>query len=102
MQACRRLVARMGEQDIDRDTAAGIEIDGGDMALVMGDLDDPAIDHRYVAARQIGLDIGRNVVTIGDTVNLSVQSWNSLTDWCDCGPDQTRPQCWPATSKPSQ
>src|SRR3954454_12020353 len=35
-------------------------------------------------------------------VNLSVQSWNSLTDWCDCGPDQTRPQCWPATSKPSQ
>ena len=42
MQACGRLVARMGEQDVDRDIAAGIEIDGGDMALVMGDLDDPA------------------------------------------------------------
>src|SRR6188474_2208307 len=65
MQACGRLVARMGEQDGDRDIAAGIEIDGGDMALVMGDLDDPAIDDKYVAARQVGLDIGRNVVTIG-------------------------------------
>src|SRR5438552_15111012 len=66
MQACGRLVARMGEDDVDRDIAAGIEIDGGDMALVMGDLDDPAIDDRYVAARQIGPDIGRNVVTIGE------------------------------------
>src|SRR5436190_19801461 len=66
MQACGRLVARMREQDVDRDIAAGIEIDGGDMALVMGDLDDPAIDDRYVAARQIGPDIGRNVVTIGE------------------------------------
>src|ERR1700758_4993725 len=66
MQACGRLVARMGEQDVDRDIAAGIEIDGGDMALVMGDLDDPAIDDRYVAARHIGLDIGRNVITIGE------------------------------------
>src|SRR5437867_9764864 len=64
MQAYGRLVAQMGEQDVDRDISAGIEIDGGDMALVMGDLDDPAIDDRYVAARQIGLDIGRNVVTV--------------------------------------
>src|SRR5436190_23518848 len=47
-----------------------IEIDGGDMALVMGDLDDPAIDDRYVAARQIGLDIRRNVVTIGEERQL--------------------------------
>src|SRR6476660_6590369 len=70
MQACGRLVARMGEQDVDRDTAAGIEIDGGDMALVMGDLDDPAIDDRYVAARQIGLDVGRNVVTIREDSQL--------------------------------
>src|SRR5438046_2579006 len=70
MQACGRLVARMGEQDVDRDTAAGIEIDRGDMALVMGDLDDPAIVDRYVAARQIGLDIGRNVVTIGEESQL--------------------------------
>src|SRR6059036_291726 len=70
MQACGRLVARMGEQDVDRDIAAGIEIDGGDMALVMGDLDDPAIDDRYVAARQIGLYIGRNVVTIGEDSQL--------------------------------
>src|SRR3954463_493611 len=66
MQACGRLVAWMGEQDVDRDIAAGIEIDSADMALVMGDLDDPAIDERYVAARQIGLDIGRNVMTIGE------------------------------------
>src|ERR1700752_3324000 len=70
MQGCGRLVARIGEQDVDRDIAAGIEIDGGDMALVMGDLDDPAIDERYVAARQIGLDIGRNVVTIGEERQL--------------------------------
>src|SRR5687768_5873516 len=70
MQACGRLVARMGEQDVHRDIAAGIEIDGGDLALVMGDLDDPAIDDRYVAARQIGLDIGRNVVTIGEDSQL--------------------------------
>src|SRR5947207_8972718 len=66
MQACGRLVARMGEQDVDRDIGAGIQIDGGDMAPVMGDLGDPAIDDRYVAARQIGPDIGRNVVTIGE------------------------------------
>src|SRR6266700_2307395 len=66
MQACGRLVARKGEQDVDRDIAAGVEIDGGDMAPVMGNLDDPAIDDRYVAARQIGPDIGRNVVTIGE------------------------------------
>jgi len=65
VQACRRLVARLGEQDVNRDIAAGIEIDGGDMAVVMGDLDDPAIDDGYVAVRQIGLDIGRNVMTIG-------------------------------------
>src|SRR5437016_9116441 len=66
MQACGRLVARKGEQDVDRDIGAGLEIDGGDMAPAMGDLDDPAIDDRYVAARQIGPDIGRNVVTIGE------------------------------------
>lgn len=65
MQACGRLVARMGEEDVDRDIALGIEIDGSDMALLMGDLDDPAKGDRYVAARQIGLDIGRNVVTVG-------------------------------------
>src|SRR5437879_12455408 len=70
MQACGRLVARKGEQDVDRDIGAGIKIDGGDMAPVMGDLDDPAIDDRYVAARQIGLDIGRNVVTIGEDSQL--------------------------------
>src|SRR3990170_3043457 len=66
MQACGRLVARKGEEHVDRDIAAGIDFDGGDMAPVMGDLDDPAIDDRYVAARQIGQDIGRNVVTIGE------------------------------------
>src|SRR5579859_6562102 len=66
MQACGRLVARMREQDVDRDIGAGIELDGGVMAPVMGDPGDPAIDDRYVAARQIGPDIGRNVVTIGE------------------------------------
>src|SRR5438067_5132027 len=66
MQACGRLVARMREQDVDRDIGAGIELDGGIMAPAMGDLGDPAIDDRYVAARQIGPDIGRNVVTIGE------------------------------------
>src|SRR3954469_25928688 len=66
MQACGRLVARMREQDVDRDIGAGIELDGGAMAPVMGDLGDPALDDRYVAARQIGPDIGRNVVTIGE------------------------------------
>src|ERR1700756_3422906 len=66
MQACGWLVARLGEKDVDRDIAAGIEIDGGVMAPVMGDLDDPAIDDRYFAARQIGPDIGRNVMTIGE------------------------------------
>src|SRR5438552_14772338 len=66
MQAWGRLVARMRKQDVARDIAAAIELDGGDMAPVMGDLDDPAIDDRYVAARQIGSDIGRNVVTIGE------------------------------------
>jgi len=66
MQACGRLVARMGEQDVDRDIATGIEIDGGGMAPVIGDLGDSALYDRYVATRQIGPDIGRNVVTIGE------------------------------------
>lgn len=35
------------------------------MAVMMGDLDDPAFDDGYVAVRQIGPDIGRNVMTIG-------------------------------------
>src|SRR4030095_13220434 len=33
---------------------------------VMGDPGDPALDDRYVATRQIGPDIGRNVMTIGE------------------------------------
>ena len=66
MQVCRRLVARMREQDVDRDIGAGIEVYGGAMAPVMGDLGDPVIDDRYVTVRQIGPDIGRNVVTIGE------------------------------------
>src|SRR5437879_6390528 len=66
MQACGRLVARMREQDVDRDIGAGIELDGGAMAPVMGDLGDPALDDSYVATRQIGPDIGLNVVTIGE------------------------------------
>src|SRR6185436_9261425 len=70
MQACGRLVAWLREQDVDRDIGAGIELDGGVMAPVMGDLGDPAIDDRYVAAGQIGPDIGRNVVTTGEDSQL--------------------------------
>src|SRR5438445_13563298 len=70
MQACGRLVARMGEQDVDRDIATGIELDCGVMAPAMGDLDDPALEDRYVAARQIGPDSGRNVVTSGEDRQL--------------------------------
>src|ERR1700741_2246919 len=66
MQACGRLAARMREKDVDRDIWAGIELDGGVMAPAMGDLDDPAIDDRYVTVRQIGPDIGRNIVTSGE------------------------------------
>jgi hypothetical protein len=66
MQACGRLVARMREQDVDRDIGAGIELDGGVMGSVLGDPSDPAIDDGYVASRQIGPDIGRNIVTIGE------------------------------------
>ena len=62
MQACGRLVARMGEQDVDRDIAAGIKIDGGDMALVMGDLNDPASEIsrrvREVKTTQLRADLG--------------------------------------------
>ena len=70
MQACGRLVARLGEQDVNRDMAMGIEVDSGDVALVMGDFDDPAIDDGDVAVRQIGLNIGRNVMTIGEYSQL--------------------------------
>src|SRR5438094_1166569 len=66
MQACGRLVARMREQDVDRDIGAGIELDGGAMAPVTGDFGNPAIDDRYVAVPQIDPDIGWNVVTIGE------------------------------------
>jgi len=65
MQACRRLVARMREQDVDRHIGAGIEIDDGAMVPVLGDSRDPAIHDRYVAERQIGPDIWRKVVAIG-------------------------------------
>ena len=54
MQACGRLVARMREQNVDRDIGAGIDLDGGTMAPVTGDPGDPAIDDRYVATCQIG------------------------------------------------
>ena len=70
MQACGRLVAGMGEQDVDRDILAGIKIDGANFAFVVGNLHDPAIDDRDLAARQIGLDFGRNVVTIGEDSQL--------------------------------
>src|SRR5204862_522876 len=66
MQACGRLVARMREQDVNRDIGAGIELDGGIMAPAMGDLGDPAIDDRYFAARQIGPDIQRRLVIVAE------------------------------------
>src|SRR5205823_13128737 len=70
MQACGRFVTRMREQDVDRDIGAGIELDGGVMAPVMGDPGDPAIDDGYASARQIGPDIERNVMTIGEDRQL--------------------------------
>ena len=62
MEVCGRLVARKGEQDVDRHIAAGIEVDGGAIAPAMGDLVGPPIDDSDVAARKIGPDVGRNVV----------------------------------------
>src|SRR5687767_10697357 len=66
MQAGGRLVARMREQDVDRDIGPGIALDGGVMGPVLGDPGDPAIDDGYVATHQIDPDIGRNVMTIGE------------------------------------
>src|SRR6185437_9535108 len=51
--------------DVDRDIGAGIDLDGGGMTPFMGDPDDPAINDWYVATRQIGADIERNIVSIG-------------------------------------
>lgn len=66
MQACGRLVARMREQDVDRNLGVGIEPDDGVMVPLVDDFGDPAIDDRYTATRQIGPDIGRNAVTVGE------------------------------------
>ena len=67
----------MGEEDVDGDIEAGVEIDGRVLATVLGDLDDPAIDHRHIATGQIGADIGRMSWPSAKRVSLSVQSWNS-------------------------
>lgn len=56
----------MREQDVNRDTGGGIELHGGIMPPVMDDFRDPAVNDTYFAARQIGPDIGWNVVTIGE------------------------------------
>src|ERR1043165_3586711 len=66
MQACGRLGGGVREQNVERATGAGIELDRGAMAPVTGDPGDPAINDRYVAAGQIGADIRCNVVTIGE------------------------------------
>src|SRR6185369_10507906 len=55
----------MREQDVDRNLGAVIEPDDGFMVPVMSDFGDPAVDDSYLAARQIGSDIGWNFVTIG-------------------------------------
>jgi hypothetical protein len=55
----------MREQDIDWDIEAGIELDSGIVVPVTGDPGDPAINDRYLSARQIGPDVGCDVVTIG-------------------------------------
>ena len=80
----------MREQDVDRDIGAGIELDRGVMASVMGDLGDPAIDDRYVAARQIGPDIGQNVVTIGEDSQLvgPIVEQPDLIERLRAGPDE--------------
>ncbi|MNY07747.1 hypothetical protein D3C86_1405640 [compost metagenome] len=64
MQACRGLVARMGEQDVDCDRRACIELDGDVMAFVMAEFGDLAINDLDAAACEIGPDVGRDVVTM--------------------------------------
>src|SRR5690348_6358278 len=66
MQACGRLVAWKCKQDVDRDIAACVEIDGGAMVPTTADLGDPAFYDSYVAVRQVGSDIERDLVTIGE------------------------------------
>ncbi len=66
MKACGRLIARMGEQDVDCDIGAGIDLDDGTMAPLTRDFGDPAINERYLTARQIGPDVGGDVVTIAE------------------------------------
>ena len=66
MQACGWLVARMREQDVDRNLGAGIEHDGGAMAPVMADFGDPAIDDGYTASPEIGPNIGEYVLWISE------------------------------------
>lgn len=56
----------MGKQDVDSDIALSFEINCAEMTLVMNNFDNPAIDNRDIAARQIGKDIRRNLMTIGE------------------------------------
>src|SRR4029079_15220506 len=90
MQICGRPVARKGEQDVDSDVRTGIELDGGAMAPVMSDLGDPAIGDRYVTTRQIGPDIGLNVVTIGKARQPVGRIWEQpyLIVRLRAGPDE--------------
>jgi len=64
MQACRRLVARMGEQDVDCDRRACIELHADVVAVVMVELGDQTINDLDAAAREIGPGVQRNVVTM--------------------------------------
>lgn len=65
MQACRRLVTWMREQNVDCNRGGDIEPDGGVMASIMVNFGDPPIDDGNAAVRQIRPDIGWDVMTIG-------------------------------------
>src|SRR5688500_1745117 len=91
MQACRWLVARKGEQDVDRHLRAGIEQDDRLMTPVLADFGDAAIDNRYFAARQIGPDIGWNFVTVGQyrQIDGPIVEQPDLIMRMRAGPDET-------------
>lgn len=65
MKACGRPGTGMREEDIDRDSGAVIESDGGLMAFITENFHDLAFNDGFVSADEVGSDIGCDVVTIG-------------------------------------
>ncbi|AFN30913.1 hypothetical protein A225_1121 [Klebsiella michiganensis E718] len=65
MQTCGWPGTGMCEEDIDRDSGAVIESDGGLMAFITENFHDLAFNDGFVSADEVGLDFGCDVVTIG-------------------------------------